>query len=311
MSTDNNEKQNGTGGSDVGNVGDGTSTPATAPSPNSTQAHSSEEAAIAKMLAEKCLDHFHEAMKNEINRLWQRSIFLATFLVLIFVGYGNVLMRLFDSECGCGFDDGYVCVDFRLNLACVVIALLGVLFSSLWIMMAKGSKAWQEKYERTLYCFINGVKRKYPKIKELTKLGFAHGFLKGVENKGFNNWLCSVKAGAYSASKINVAIGIVSGVFWVIVGSVHSALLPPSFGRVILNFMSEFVQLRWFSPVVFVIVSVVLVLILRRWNKSSVIQKKQDKEEKRRKKNKARRDRYKAKLKENSFPEKKDSHEDK
>lgn len=305
-----NEKQN-TDGNAGGNADAGTSTPATAPSPNSAQAHSSEEAAIAKTLAENGLDHFHEAMKNEINRLWQRSIFLATFLVLIFVGYGNVLMRLFDSECRCGFDDVYVCVDFRLNLACVTIALLGVLFSSLWIMMAKGSKAWQEKYERTLYCFINGVKRKYPKIKELAKLGFAHGFLKGVENKGFNNWLCSVKSGAYSASKINVAIGIVSGVFWVIVGIVHSALLPPSFGRVTLNFMSEFVQSRWFAPVVFVVVSVVLVLILRWWNKSSVIQKKQDKEEKRRKKNKARRDRRKAKLEESSFPEKKDSHEDK
>lgn len=278
MSTDNNEKPDGTDGDAGGNADAGTSTPATAPSPNSTQAHSSEEAAIAKTLAEKCLDHFHEAMKNEINRLWQRSIFLATFLVLIFVGYGNVLMRLFDSECGCGFDDVYVCVDFRLNLACVVIALLGVLFSSLWIMMAKGSKAWQEKYERTLYRFIEGVKRKYPEIGELAKLGFAHGFLRGVKDKDFSNCLCSVKAGAYSASKINVCIGIISGVFWGIVGIVHSSLLPPSFGRVILNFMSEFVQSRWFAPVVFIIVSVVFVLILRWWNKSSVIQEKQEEE---------------------------------
>ena len=38
------------------------------------------------MIAENAYQRIFDQMNNEINRLWQRSIFLGTFLVLIFVG---------------------------------------------------------------------------------------------------------------------------------------------------------------------------------------------------------------------------------
>lgn len=83
----------------------------------------------------------------ELSHLWQRSIFLTTFLVMSFTGYGSILLRI----CEYITDDNKRIPFCILNIAGLFIALLGVVLSALWIMMGKGSKAWYEKYEKALY----------------------------------------------------------------------------------------------------------------------------------------------------------------
>lgn len=240
---------------------------------------SEEKEMIAKKLAEKCLDYFHDSMNSEISRLWQRSIFLAALLGLVFAGYGNTLLKFFDSACFCGKG---ISADSALNFVCVGISFFGVLFSALWIMMMKGSKAWQEKYEHTLFRFIvdyvKKTREKCPsdKLVVFSKYGFAHGYLKALEKRKFSNCLFSAKSGAYSVSKINIILGIISLSFWMVAGVVHSLLVPSEFWSKVWSLICEFIQSRFWTPTVFVVVSAIVVRILSRKCKSSVIQEKQD-----------------------------------
>ena len=115
----------------------------------------------------------------EINHLWQRSIFLATFIVALFTIYFSVLNNF--TSPATSFED--VVLEVRSNeslstasviqndefslvvkddcdskslkeepcfqlIALDVICLFGFLFSVLWICMAKGSKYMYERHER-------------------------------------------------------------------------------------------------------------------------------------------------------------------
>ena len=114
----------------------------------------------------------------EINHLWQRSIFLATFIVALFTIYFSVLNNFTSSKSvsedikielvkstesyegyAIAQDDKSVLVVkddrdesiigkpcFQL-VALDVICLFGFLFSVLWICMAKGSKYMYERHE--------------------------------------------------------------------------------------------------------------------------------------------------------------------
>lgn len=167
-----------------------------------------EKKDISDIIEENAYQRIFDRMNNEINRLWQRSIFLGTFLVLIFVGYGNVLLRLF------GADASKFYYESPLNIVCVGISILGIVFSILWIMMAKGSKAWQEKYERTIYEFENDEVNWNTNLRCLVEKGIIHGRLKGVPSNKFDNCILNRGAGAYSPSKLNIALGQISLVLW-------------------------------------------------------------------------------------------------
>lgn len=240
--------------------------PSTASSPT-TQ----DENFIAEKLAEKSLDYFHESMNNEISRLWQRSIFLAGILGLLFAGYGSTLLKLLDSECG-------LHANAKLNLVCVGIAFLGVLFSALWIMMAKGSKAWQEKYEHTLSDFIEEYvkKNKNSLLGIWAKHGFAHGRLKALPSEKFSNCLFRLHGGAYSVSRINIVLGILSVLLCLLAGIVHSALIPPEFWERGVVCLADFCRSRFFAPAAFLALSLIFSWILTRVCKSGVIQEKQN-----------------------------------
>lgn len=231
-------------------------------SSSSASAGSSVLGLSSEKIYEEFLRLFYSRMDGEISRLWQRSIFLATFLVLIFTGYGCALTKLLGGCDCCGIIDG--CGAFPLNFVCVVIALLGVLFSALWIVMGKGSKAWQEKYERSLFVFLK--KKADVALEDLKKYGVLHGFLQAIEEKKFSNSLLNAKAGAYSPSKINILIGQISFVFWLLVGIFHSLILVNLCGIVVAGIVG----------VVFLFLAFYLTRRLSKRCKSGVIQDKQD-----------------------------------
>lgn len=270
-----NEKQNGTGGSDVPSPSDIPS----APPPMASQASSSGDEMIAQKLADKCLDYFHDSMNNETSRLWQRLIFLGALLGIIFAGYGSALLKFLDCECV--FENKFQ-YNQLLNFVCIGIAFFGVLFSGLWIMMAKGSKAWQKKYEETLFGFIRkNIEKNKPDrnadLEAFANEGFAYGYLRAIDPDNFSNSLVKNKAGAYSVSRINIVLGIISLVFWLIVGGMHSLLISSSGWNALIKFLWAFIHSNYFSPVVFVVLSLGCVWILSRMCKSRDIQNAQDK----------------------------------
>ncbi len=77
----------------------------------------------------------------EIQHFWQRSGFLATFIVLIYTGYGAFWGNILVEETNTKMIHHFISIG---------VLFLGCIFSSLWIMMAKGSKYWYEIYEKKI-----------------------------------------------------------------------------------------------------------------------------------------------------------------
>ena len=151
-------------------------------------------------------EEFYKIRKFEIQNLWQRSIFLATFIVLLFTGYGAFFEKLMSYD-GLQSIIGHI--------ICCQLALTGSIFSMLWIMMAKGSKAWYEIYER-----------KIGDIEKKIILNIPEDYrMQGGSPEKLNNSLRSQDPGAYSVSKINILIGQVLWVIWIVIFCLHALSL--------------------------------------------------------------------------------------
>lgn len=143
----------------------------------------------------------------ELSHLWQRSIFLTAFLTMSYVGYGTVILKICENICSSNPPF------FILNILALFIALIGYVLSILWIMMAKGSKAWYEKYEHAIYKIERDPKYSSTIVCEnMDRDQVMHGSLptpKLDKHKLFNT-----RAGRYSVSKINIGIGQLSAIVW-------------------------------------------------------------------------------------------------
>ena len=87
---------------------------------------------------------FYQCRRFEATNLWRRSFLLSIFLVFCFAVYGALASEILTAGPGAA--------NFlALNEAACAVALLGTSFALIWIMMAKGSKAWYEVYERYIF----------------------------------------------------------------------------------------------------------------------------------------------------------------
>lgn len=156
-----------------------------------------------KVSLKEIRDTFYKCRDFEISNLWQRAIFLSAFLVLCFTMYGYLVSVLLKEV-----PDKVLIVN---EIACGV-ALLGIAFSMIWIMMAKGSKAWYEVYERRI-C----------EIEEEADLGIQEKYRMGAVCRPWelDSNLFTKKAGRYSVSKLNVMIGVVLLVAWLVIFAIH------------------------------------------------------------------------------------------
>lgn len=175
----------------------------------------------------------------EIQNLWQRSIFLTAFMLLSYTGYGAVLLKMVElattpySLPVKGSLDGLVqSIEFKsvsenvdclffLNIVALAICFLGMLFSILWILMGKASKGWYEVYEKAICAFERNPK--YTKFHDLG--GFNYVEMSNFEKVKLNDCILSLKAGAYSPSKINIAIGQISFFSWIVLFLLHCTLI--------------------------------------------------------------------------------------
>lgn len=156
----------------------------------------------------------------ELSHLWQRSIFLSAFLVLCFTGYGCLLMKFAEPA------ESQPAL--LLHLFALILSYIAALFSAMWIMMAKGSKAWYEKYENGIAAFERNPKYADEAAMEIG--GFACHLITdereehpaAFERLDLNNYLFKNNGGEYSPSRINIGIGQLSLIIWIVVILVHA-----------------------------------------------------------------------------------------
>ena len=157
----------------------------------------------------------------ELKHLWQRSIFLGAFLLAAFAGYGHLILQC----CAMGHE-----FSVRDNVMGFGVAFIGLLLSLLWIMLAKGSKAWYERYESAIYHFPKlaniSMKAKGSLYDEGVDgiIGFAYGENFKEYSAPVSMWLWNTKGGPYSPSKINIAIGHLALVVWLVAIGFHVAV---------------------------------------------------------------------------------------
>ncbi|WP_462353605.1 RipA family octameric membrane protein [Alistipes timonensis] len=150
---------------------------------------------------------FYKCRSFEVLNLWRRSFLLSVFQFLCFTLYGVFASRLLDA--GPAAANPLV-----VNEIACAAALLGMSFAFIWIMMAKGSKAWYEVYERYIF-EIEREETDGLKIPERYRLG---ALCRPWE---MNSNLFSKKAGRYSPSRLNITIGTVLMTAWFVIFLLH------------------------------------------------------------------------------------------
>ena len=197
---------------------------------------------------------FYKLRDFEISNLWQRSIFLSALLVLFFPAYGVLVSKILD-----GTDNTII-----YNEICCALALCAIAFSIIWIMMAKGSKAWYEVYEIKI-CEIE--KEEDLEIeKEYTMGGMEKKTWKGADTNLMTN-----KAGQYSVSKLNILIGRFLMIIWTIIFAIHYISSWVTLCNINCNCILHTIILT-LLPVFLTVI--IWTASCNCWAKSSVLQKK-------------------------------------
>lgn len=144
--------------------------------------------------AEKALDLALDIRKFEIELYWKRATYFWTFIGAALAGYALVYQTA-------GGDNSWLLL---------VLSSLGLLFSVAWYLVNRGSKFWQNNWERHVDLLEDQV------VGPLYKT-IAHGV-------GSKNPLTA--PGQYSVSKINQILSVFISLFWMLL--IFKSLWPIS-----------------------------------------------------------------------------------
>ncbi|MBP5368964.1 MAG: class I SAM-dependent methyltransferase [Bacteroidales bacterium] len=151
---------------------------------------------------ERILENFYRCRDFELSSFWQKSIFLFGFLSLCFAGYGALLLKTADNN-----------VNSNYLYECMLgICVLGIVLSYIWIAMCKGSKAWYEVYEKTIYQLETEIFSSEKDLEKYVEGLCTKQFRDKMDMKLFNNY----DGGQYSPSKINILIGDILLIIWIL-----------------------------------------------------------------------------------------------
>lgn len=212
----------------------------------------------------------------ELTYLWQRSIFLTAFLVLCFTGYGFLLFEMI-KEPTCKWPLSIVANDNTLtnevlNVVAIGLSLIGFLFSSLWIKMAKGSKAWYERYERAIYAIETD--KKFIRHRAMPIGAFQYIYLDNFEPDSVDNRLYKMDGGAFSPSKINIAIGQISMLIWILLFIIHCCILSVLY----YDFKWPITNIHYITIFVLIVFAIAVVCFaLSSWVDSTAIEETKNK----------------------------------
>lgn len=204
----------------------------------------------------------------ELEHFWHRSAFLSGMLLAGFTAYGCLVGNSSSLTDWCSL---------RKFVLCEAVCLLSAVFSVLWILMAKASKYWYEKYESAILALMGWSENKklfddsayLDKDKKHCIAGFGYAEIPRYNDEWnadqkSDDSIWSIKRGAFSPSKITIFIGQLSLVVWLLLGAGHLV----SFIFVCWGDWSKFVTVAgdWLK---FVTVAIVLLLwiLVTMWMK--------------------------------------------
>ena len=201
-------------------------------------------------------DRFYKCRDFEISNLWQRSILLTAFLLLCFTGYGNIIKYIFEN---------LEMVDFYYHEIAAFISIVGMVFSIFWIMMGKASKAWYEFYEDQI-CSIENEKELG--IKECYRMGNS---IYNTDNKKIDGNIFTNNAGIYSPSKINIRIGHLCLIIWVVIFLIHIYLIRCTIIKNICNVNYSKMHIFFFFIFIILFIFIIVTAIKNKWAKSGFL----------------------------------------
>lgn len=198
----------------------------------------------AKVSRKDLHEKLWESRSFEIKHLWQRSIFLATFIVALFTLYFGVLDTYYTELSNCESEETTADVDsynsdssyesqiFRLL---EIICISGFSFSVLWICMARGSKYMYERHERGIDEFYQREsfdEELSLKISlEFYEVLWSSGDYTYIPRHGalplsdYDYRMLHLKGGKFSSSKINIAIGYIFSSAWIFLTFISGILI--------------------------------------------------------------------------------------
>lgn len=167
-------------------------------------------------------DELFHCRDFELQHLWQRSVFFFGFLLAIATAYGNFVSKIITENMGSCTDKKAIC----FNAICLGISIIGIIFSQLWIMMAKGSKRWYEKYEMSISWFYENYTN-YEIRNKIFDIDDKNDFWKQLPKFGdlyarkTNDSLLSTSGGNFSVSRINIFVGQFICFVWMLISTFH------------------------------------------------------------------------------------------
>lgn len=189
----------------------------------------------------------------EIDHVWQRAVFLSAFLLACYAGYGGLILGLATND--------NVRISFpAANLIAFALACVGLILSLVWIMMAKGSKAWYEHYEHAIEAFEKRNRHAFEYDVWPRGVMDIHA-MRDFETPSTSSWLWNTKGGSYSVAKINIVIGHISTVIWGILIATHLMIVEKGF-KSSLEAMDFFVSECNASTLIFLFVIMLLLFWL-------------------------------------------------
>lgn len=142
-----------------------------------------------KKLKEKALEYALDIRKFEIELYWKRASYFWTFIGVIFAGYFLVLSKLDLSK------------NLEFNgIILFILSCLGFVFTYCWYLVNRGSKFWQNNWER----HVDMLEDDY--IGPLYKTA--------INMQSFNFWKLH-KEYPYSVSKVNQLLSIFIFIIWI------------------------------------------------------------------------------------------------
>lgn len=155
-------------------------------------------------------DKLYELRDLEIQNLWQRASIFAGLIGLFFAGYGYIVLELIKNP----NKEGAI-PPIPGHVLCCGIAMLAIIFSVIWIAMAKGAKAWFEVQEHKICEIEDEEELAIPLRFRMGKICYPGS------DKEPNDCLLSMEGGRYSVSKLNIFLGQVLLIFWSCIFIIH------------------------------------------------------------------------------------------
>ena len=156
---------------------------------------------------------FYSRYESELKNLWQHSIFIWGFEVLLFTAYGYLVASFFlDIEKNTNL---FVC-----NIVAIVFSFVGLCISAIWIALAKSTKTWQEYFEALIMNLEEDVD--YFPFPRVLAMGGFHNRLSNIDQS-----LMTTNIGKFSPGKLNIFISQFVWIIWFCICIVHCLFFEP------------------------------------------------------------------------------------